>query len=181
MRIRTTVRVTVVALTFGAILTAPAGAYAGQPHDVTPGAACSTPGAVGFKHGVKYVCEQKHGERCPFWHALPKPGPHTTPWSHGPCTTCSPTPSHPQPSHSHSPKPSRSPSQTPTPTPSATPSSTPTGGTAGTPGTTPAVVVAGELPVTGFSVRAAVLYGSLMALLGAGILFVTRRRRTGVV
>jgi hypothetical protein len=118
------VALAVLAVLAGLLLTATAG-HAGP---AVPGAACTTPGAVGVHGGQTYVCVQRSGETCPHWHWRYSPA--VTPgWSRrpvGPCLVCSPTPV-------VSPSPALSPSSTVPP--------------AGTPTTTPAA--AGPLPVTG--------------------------------
>jgi hypothetical protein len=141
---------------------------------VVPGAACSTPGATGTKHGQTYECGQRRGETCPHWHWVydaSVPTSTRTAWPTGPCPSCT---------------------HTPTPTPTTPPATTPPATTppvVEVPPTTPPATTAppvvtpvdsggstgGGLPVTGPGVWGLVLLG--LALVAGGWLLVRSVRR----
>jgi LPXTG-motif cell wall-anchored protein len=195
--LRTAARIAALALGVG-LLSVPAVALAGsQPKPQGP---CSSKGAkttIVTKDGPqKYRCTEVK-PHCWIWVWIYNPETPKHHKSYGPpdcpaCHTPKPTPSHPNPSYSHSPKPSHSPSQPPSPTATVTPSATPTTSPTGTPSptgttaetptpapTTPAAGpgATGGLPVTGPNAWSVGVFGALLTLLGAAVLYLARRRR----
>jgi hypothetical protein len=172
------------ALVAGALAFAAPAAAGGK---VVPGAACSTPGATGVKHGQTYECGQRKGETCPHWHWVYNPAVPTstrTAWPTGPCPACTPTPT---PTATVTAPPATVPPSTPPATspPVSSPPAVEVPPTTAPPATSPPAVTdtpvdsggstGGGLPVTGPGVVLLALLG--LALVAAGYAFVRSARR----
>jgi hypothetical protein len=197
VKVKTTLRIAAVGVSFAAALAFPAVAYAGS-HNPPPyvgtvkaGGDCTAKQAKahawGSHGGHKYEC-RKVKPGCYLFKRVIDDGEQTGQWHGGParCPKCTPKPSG-SPSPSASATPSSSPSATPTASPSDTPLPSSTAGTAGTPTTSAAGAdvstspTGGTLPVTpGTSWQQIVLLvASALALIAGGwfLLVLGRRRR----
>lgn len=167
-------RSTLLALPIAAGLSLIAAPALASGHDIKPGGACSTVGAIGWHHSDRYECrEVKPG--CRLWKFAGHP---TGDWTGGPahCPVChSPSPS---PTATPTPTPTATPTETPTPTQTGTAAETPTSPTTTAPagGAADTTGPADTLPVTGPNPWAAVLIGLLLGLAGLGARLAGRRR-----